>query len=467
MKITLVYLAIDCSRDMGYSYGLGYIAAILKSGGHDVDYVALKEKKQISRLIESVRVRKPGIVALSATTSQMNFVNDLARKIKSVSSSFVICGGVHTTLRPECILEFPELCAIARGEGEYPLLELADALENNANYLNIRNLWFRENDKVIRNEVRPLIRNLDELPFPDKNCLDYQYVIDQGHKSARFIFSRGCTFDCSYCSNKALSGVYPDSHHYFRQRSPEKAMEEIELDARKFDFDFITFDDDTISLNKKWFYDFFLLYKQTFNFPFRCNLRVGTVNEDMMAFLKEAGATKIGIGIEHGNEEFRRTVLKRNISNKQIVDTFKLCDRYGISHEDFIMVGFPFENKKLFLDTVRLCRKVSAKGPVRIFQPYPGTELGRICEKNNWLPDKKFFIEREEAVIGYPGFTKEEIQLCYLAFPFLLRYKFIPLNIYMKWVLCVGKLFDMVSRYCFALKRRLGRLHHKIWRYFE
>lgn len=459
MKIHLIFSVLnipqDKGQDVGYSYGLGYIAAALKSAGHDVGYFSLTDNHDVRALCDAVRRDQPGIVAFSATSSQFPSLGEIVPKIKTISDSFVVCGGVHTTLKPECISEMPELDAVARGEGEWALPELADALEKGADIFNIRSFWFRNGAQIIKNETRSLIAKLDDLPFPDKTSLDYQQVIDKAGGVNRFIFSRGCPFDCSYCSNKALSDAYSGGNSYFRQRSPRKAIAEIERDAGAYNFRCIAFDDDVMSLNKKWFYEFFDLYRKNFRYPFRCNLRVGTVDSDMMRLLKDAGAQGIGVGIEHGNEEFRRKVLKRNISNKQILETFSLCDKYGLTHNDFIMVGFPYENRRLFLDTARLCRKVSAKGSISIFVPYPGTHLAAVCEANGWLPGKKKYVERDDAVISYPGFPKEEIQLCADTYELLMRFKFIPLWVPLEWIRWAYKLSRRMDD--FVILRRVKR----------
>lgn len=264
MKIFLVYLVIDSPQDNGYNYGLGYIASVLKKGGHQINYIVLKNKDDILDFYKKVRADVPDIIGFSVTTSQFYFLKDIVKESKRISNSFILCGGVHPTLKPECIYEIPELDAIARGEGEFPMLELANAFEQKKEFHNIKNFWFRKDDKIIKNEIRPLIANLNEIPFPDKNSLDYQKVINEARGANRFIFSRGCPFNCTYCSNKALSQVYPDPHHYFRQISPERAIEEIKQDLEKYKFKYLVFDDDTISLNKKWFFDFFNLYKKKF-----------------------------------------------------------------------------------------------------------------------------------------------------------------------------------------------------------
>lgn len=427
MLIYLVYLLIDSHFTHGYNYGLGYIASVLKKNGYDVKYIPLWNQNDVLNFYSDIKHEKPAIVAFSATSSQFPYLRLISNSIKSFSKTFQVCGGTHVTLRPDSIQEIQSLDAIVIGEGEFPMLDLANAIANGKNFYNIKNFWFRKENDIIRNSIRPLIEDLNLLPFPDKSSLDYQKLIDISGGKNRFIFSRGCTFKCSYCSNHALKDVYPNKNKYYRFIEPELAIEQIRRDEQKYNFNYIVFDDDTISLNKKWFFNFFELYRQNFTYPFRCNLRVETVNEDVIKLLKEANGQGIGIGLEHGNEEFRKNTLARRMKNSEIKRVFELCDKYELSHDDFMMVGFPGEDINLYFDTVRLSREVGANGRTSIFQPYPSTILADVCETNNWLPKKEIFKERKEAVIDFPNFSKEEIQLCANLFPLLNQNKFIPL----------------------------------------
>jgi radical SAM superfamily enzyme YgiQ (UPF0313 family) len=454
MTIYLTYLLVESHFTHGYNYGLGYIASVLKQSGHKVHYIPIWTSSDITAFYKNIIDDQPDIIAFSSTSSQFPYLKSIIREIKGLSNAFLVCGGAHTTLNPNCITEVPELDAIVVGEGEYAMDELANAIANKEKLNNIKNLWLRINGNIIKNPTRPLIENLNLLPFPDKESLDYQNVIDRSGGKNRFIFSRGCTFKCSYCSNHALSEVYPNKNKYYRYLNPELAIEIIRKDHQKYKFKSIIIDDDTISLNKEWFFKFFDLYKKNFDYPFRCNLRVETVNEEVIKVLKEANAKGVGIGLEHGNEDFRRDVLNRRMSNKEIKRVFELCDKYGVTHNDFIMVGFPDENRKLFFDTVKLAREVGATGQASIFQPYPATDLAKICEDNNWVPDKDTFKERKEAVIDFPNFSKKDIQLCADVFPFLNKHKILPLidsSPYLKLLLHVSNVFRLVRK----VKRKL------------
>lgn len=431
MKIFLIYLVINSPQNTGYNYGLGYIASVLKNSGHKVDYIALNGEEDLPSFYEKIKCDKPGLIGFSSTTSQYSYLKDIVNKIRELSGAFIVCGGVHPTLEPDCISEIAGLDAIVRGEGEYPMLELAGALQNKTEYRDIKNIWYKHNGSVIKNAIRPPINNLDELPFPDKLSLDYQKVIDGARGMNKFIFSRGCTFQCTYCSNKALSDLYKGNVRYFRTESPKRAIEEIKADESRFIFSGIDFQDDIISLDKKWFYEFFSIYKKEFKYPSIVSIRPAVIDEDMIKLLKDAGTKKAVIGVEHGNETFRKKVLKRDMTNEDIIKTFQLFKKYEIECHGQIMVGFPFEDKRLFLDTVRLCRKLDIKpsNNISIFYPYPGTELGNICKSHNWLPKKRYYRERSDAIISYPSFSNKEIRLCTRVFPTLMANKNVSLKI--------------------------------------
>ncbi len=452
MKVSLAYLAIDSPQDTGYSYGLGYVAAALREAGHEVDGWGLTDGRDVTGFLEELRSRRPDLLGLSATTAQFAHVGEIARAAKEVCDCFIVCGGVHPTLAPTCIHEADAVDAIVRGEGEGAMVELAAALETGAGPSGIAGVWSRRDGAIVENAPRPFIEDLDALPFPDKTCVDYQSIIDRAGGVNRFVFSRGCTFGCTYCSNRALSRVCQG--RYFRQQSPARAIAEIRRDRERFAFSRIVIDDDTITLNKAWFYDFFGRYRQEFDVPFGCNVRIGTVDQDMIRLLAEAGCTTVAVGVEHGNEAFRRDVLNRPMTNRQIIEVFDLCHRYGLETFGQAIVGFPHENRRLFLDTVRLCRRLSIRNPISIFQPYPGTALGEICQQNGWLPSKASYRERQEAVISYPGFSKEEIQLCADAFPALTQSKWLPLWIPLAWTLRVWRAADLCR---YVVRRSLER----------
>lgn len=430
MNVFLVYVAMDSPPQDGYSQGLGTISAVLKSKCHSVDYIVLKSACDVKALVEKCRTEKPKVVAFSATTNQFDYLREICPSLRVHYGGILLCGGIHPTLCPECIEEIPALDAIIRGEGEFPMLELAAAIDAGEDPTRIRNIWFRKNGELVKNEVRPLIEDLDELPFADKESINFQTVIDAAGGNLRISLSRGCPFDCTFCSNKALANVYSNKKRYFRVRSPHMAIEEIKRNEHRFTFSTITFDDDLITLNKKWFHEFFERYAENFAFPFVCNFRPGTVHKEEILLLKKAGVKMVYVGVEHGHEEFRRRVLRRNMSNESIVKTFDLLHEHGIPCHANLLVGFPHETEEHFRETVRLSRRLrlSKDNPIGVFYPFPGTELGEVCRENNWMPIERKYKDIARATIHSPEFPKKRIFQCEQAFSILLRYPFLPLE---------------------------------------
>jgi anaerobic magnesium-protoporphyrin IX monomethyl ester cyclase len=428
MKILLVYPTIGLGPS--YSCGVGYISAVLKAAGHDVSYRSLPSLDEVGPLCQSIATDSPALVAFAATSCQFEQLKVVIPQVRAVSQATIVCGGIHPTVQPDCLEDIPALDAIVRGEGEFPLLDLANAVQDRQDYSRILNLWVRQGGAIVRNELRPLISDLDALPFPDLDVAETQRAIDHQQGMHRMIFSRGCSFRCPYCSNHALSDIYRGKGTYHRLRSPAKALEEIQRDTDRLKFRFLFFDDDTISLNREWFGEFFTLYRERFKFPFYCNLRPGTLTQPMAKQLKAAGAKGVALGIEHGDEHFRKSVLGRGHSNEDIRRTVELCRNEGID-EVFgqVMIGLPFETMDLHLETVRLCRSLRIIPFRYVYQPYPGTALAKVCEQNCWIPEKPIYVERREAVIDYPQFSRNQIQVCFDVFSVLVRAKFLPLHV--------------------------------------
>ncbi|MCX6950776.1 MAG: radical SAM protein [Verrucomicrobia bacterium] len=458
MKIVLVYPTIGLGPS--YSCGVGSIAAVLREAGHQVTYRNLASLEDVAGLCQAIETDAPQLIAFAATSCQFEQLKRVIPQVRAVSKAVVVCGGIHPTVQPDCLDEIPELDAIVRGEGEFPLLDLAQAMQDGRDYSHIPNLWVRTGGAVVRNELRPLIADLDVLPFPDLDLAETQRAIDDQAGMHRMIFSRGCSFRCPYCSNHALSDIYRGKGVYHRLRSPEKALEEIQRDADRFKFRFLFFDDDTITLNREWFGEFFTRYRERFKFPFYCNLRPGTLSRPMAELLKAAGAKGVALGIEHGDEQFRKSVLGRGHTNQEIRRTVELCRNAGIDEiYGQVMIGLPFETMELHLQTVRLCRSLEIIPFRYVYQPYPGTSLARTCEENHWLPDKSTYVERREAVIDFPQFSREQIQVCFDVFSVLVRVKFLPLRVpfvpteqlWKGYRFCTGWMVPRIRELCHAV----------------
>lgn len=413
MKILFVYPDIISER--GYlkylSHGIAYLSAVLEENNH---ITALCHLTQLSPALVAGKIQdfSPDIIAISSTTNQWGYSEEIARFIKENYDIPIFAGGIHPTIKPECLYETEFIDGICRGEGEYALLDLANKIEGGENYFDTKNFWFRNNANIIKNDVRPLIEELDELPYPDKELFDFGCLI-KSPEGARFMFSRGCPFSCSYCVNPTLRRIYHGKGKYIRHRSVPKAISEIEMVTSKYDLrqNYLVFDDDTFTLNKKWLVDFCAQYKQRINIPFVCNVRPGSADKEILRELKEAGCEEVRIGLESGDPYIRNEILKRSMSNEEVVDAFRLSREVGLKTSSFNMIGIPEETPQRFKRTIELNREAKPdRLQLSTLYPYPGTEIEKRCKSDNLLKlDKVVDSYFGESVLQLPGFTEEQI----------------------------------------------------------
>ncbi len=422
MKVLFVYLDIDVKGGArSYNYGIGIISAVLRDHGHETDLFYMYPKYETHLLKDRIRSFQPEVIAFAATSPQFKYVEQIFSDVHFDDEVFTICGGHHVTCVPESLERIPRLNAICIGEGEYPLLELVEALEDGGDITGIRNLWVKSNGEIYRNPCRPFIQDIDRLPFADRDIFDYQAVIDSDYDTALFMFARGCPFDCSYCANHVFKRSAEG--HYVRLRSVDNAIREIKQVTQRYRVKAIFVCNEVFGINKKWAFEFCKKYEESgIGLPFDVNTRVETITSELCEALKTAGCRRISIGIESGNPLIRNQVLKRKMSNEQIIRAFQLAKKAGLRTKSFNIVGFPNETRELFQDTVELNRTIEPDTlTVAIFDPYPGTSLYDDCQKEDLFrkdDKRKGFVARTDTVLDLPDFPRKEILRCYRNFAY-------------------------------------------------
>ena len=418
MKILFIYPDIGTRGSARhFSAGIGSLSSVLKAKGHETGLIYWRGEP-LGIIKKKIKDFSPHIIAFSAMTTQFKHILCLSRSLACEIDSVFICGGAHVTLVPECLNGAP-LQAVCRGEGEEAVLELVEKIGRGEDGKTIKNFWWKDNGTIHQNSLRPILSDLDSLPFPDREIFDYQSVIDSDFGQASFIFSRGCPFNCSYCSNHAFHRLYGEP--YVRFRSVDNALAEIESVSARYNFQTIVFDDDTMTLDKKWLKEFLGGYRKHFQYPFDVNIRVETADRDIFPLLKEAGCRKVSIGIECGNEKLRTEILRRRMTNRDIIKCFKQAKASGLKTKSFNLIGFPGENKKTFVDTIRLNRAVNPASLVlNIFYPYPGTDLYELCQGKGYIgKEGENFRERDDTILNLPNFPKRDIIKLYRRFGYL------------------------------------------------
>ena len=290
------------------SLGIGYMAAVLEQNNIDVDVLDSSAlEMSYDELGEEILKRNPDIVSISALTPTMGVALDSADKIKQVKpDTIVVLGGYHPTFEYESVLEEPSVDVVVRGEGEYTFLELVQTIESGGDLKDVEGLAFYDKDdnSLVVTPDRPVIENLDELPFPAFHLfpMDKYRILNITTNVATIITTRGCPMQCSFCSSAALHG------HKLRRRSYENVVDEIELRLKLENIDTIAFMDDTFTLNKKFVKDLCAeIKRRNLEFWWGCTSRVDTLDEELLQIMKDAGCITLFIGVESADQQ----MLKR------------------------------------------------------------------------------------------------------------------------------------------------------------
>jgi radical SAM superfamily enzyme YgiQ (UPF0313 family) len=363
--------------------GIQSLSALLKINGHTVDLFIDTEKN----IINSLKAFKPDICGFSCLTEDYLWISKISNAIKNtpeLRKTLIIIGGPHPTFYPEVIEEDPNIDIICIGEGEYAMQELADTIDKGGDYTNIQNLWVKRNGNIYKNKVRPLIDDLDSIPPFDRD-LHFKYKHLRNKPFKYFFAGRGCPYKCTYCLNHAIRDIYKNKGRYIRYRKAESVIKEIKY-IKSIVLKVVCFADDIFILDRKWSLNFLTLYKKEVNLPFRCNIFINLVDEEIVSALKDAGCNYVMFGIESGNEEIRKRILHKYISDEVIIKVSQLLHKYKINFSTSNMFGFPGETLENALETIKLNARIHPTTTwASVFQPYPKMDITEYAIRNNYL----------------------------------------------------------------------------------
>jgi anaerobic magnesium-protoporphyrin IX monomethyl ester cyclase len=357
--------------------GVMYISSMLKSHGHQCKvYVEPLEKDDLAATALS---DPPDAVAFSCLTSDFHWALAKARAVKRHSSALTVFGGTHITLNPDEAISNPAVDIICQGEGEYPMLELAEAIDRHQDPSQISGLWVKKNGFIVKNEMRNLIQDLDSLPYPDRELYaKYPFFRKRGKRPLHL--SRGCPYDCSYCHNASKRALFKGKGNYVRWRSKEGVLAEIREIREKSFITVLHVIDDAFGINGEWLKDFLarLSDSEGKRLAIQANLRADMVTEDMCQAFRDYGAhlLRLRIAVECGDENYRRDVLRKNVLNADLFRAASLFHKHDIDFTTYNMAGLPAETLEQALETLRLNVKLRPSMAICfVYQPYPGTAL--------------------------------------------------------------------------------------------
>jgi radical SAM superfamily enzyme YgiQ (UPF0313 family) len=382
--------------------GIGYIAAMLRKYDHSVKIADMRLYPEYNYLYGMIKSFKPDIIGITTASRGYKIAYSLITRIKKDFFIPIVIGGAHASTIHEKILEECEADYSIIGEGEYTMLELVEKNDLET----IKGLCWKKENKIIKNDFRPFNKELDELAFPAYELFELDKFIE---KRIPIVSSRGCPFQCTYCSVKLVMGMP------FRYRTPENVVQEIEYWVKK-GFNQFEFTDDNFTCIKsraEKICDMIIEKNLNITFLLGNGIRADKVDESVLRKLKQAGCVYIAYGVESINPYVLK-VIKKHETPEVIEKAIVMTQRLKIPIQATFIIGLPGSTFKTFLEDLNFTRRLGISN-VRFYNlvPYPGTEAYEWVEENGqFLFDPETYLNDvdywdENPVFETPKFPKE------------------------------------------------------------
>lgn len=389
--------------------GLMYLASYLREHTHHELKIidAIAEKMNYQDLKQSVSKFGPDIVGITSFTFTFYDVLQTAKIVKEVDPSIHVClGGPQTWLFPNETMTHPEFDSLVIGDGEMAFKELIDRLEQGGTFEDID--WavvYRQGDRIVKTDKARHISNLDVLPFPAFDLLNYtNYYATFGKSStmATIVSSRGCPFRCTYC--QVLDKKY-------RTRSPENIIQEMLVYYDK-GIRYFYFFDDMFNITAKRVIEVserILESRMGGNIGWLFRGRVDAISEDMLEIAKKAGCTQILLGVEDYTDEGLQKI-KKNITLKQAFDAVRMTKKHGIETSTNWIIGFPHHRSKQDIyDLIDTAIQINSDyAQFSILQLFPGSEMYEECVREGSLTADRWsnFVKHPAEIYYVELYTK-------------------------------------------------------------
>ncbi|HPQ39388.1 MAG TPA: radical SAM protein [bacterium] len=373
LPVSLVYLA-------GYMEKMGYPVRIFDGQVEPMNH------RTIRQVMDTFQ---PDVVGITCMTPMVTETHMVAQIVKSgTRPPLVVAGGIHPSIMPEDVISDPNIDVIVRGEGEITFHELLESWPD-GDLESIRGLTIRRDGGIFHTPDRPLLDDLDSLPLPARHLVNYEgyhQIPDAvfAEPLREILTSRGCPFQCIFCSARFISG------YKYRYHSPERVLEEVDLLVNKYNARQIAVLDDNFVVDRQRTVDICEgllrrgIHKKV---VWTTAARADQVDYELMKLMKEAGFQLISFGVETGSPRLLK-MIKKGETMDQIARAVEDAHRARLKVRGTLILGLPGETREESRATIDWAKKLRLDfAKFSLATPYPGTVLYDIAVKQGMRTD--------------------------------------------------------------------------------
>ncbi len=354
------------------SLGILTLSAWLRDHGIRVEVTDLTFSRDAEPVTHHLRRFHPHLVGVHTKTLTMPRAIEIAARSRAEGIP-VLAGGPDSATRPDRYLD-EGFDAVVPSEGEATLVDVATRVRDGLPIVGCPGTIARSDGHTVRGPPRPFLRNLDDLPLPAWDLLDMEAYLSAwktrtGERRAAVLTSRGCPFDCSWCSKPTFGRTY-------RQQSVGRVLSELNALHDRFRVDYVRFCDDVFGVDRRWLEE--LLDRMISEGPhlrFECLARVDLLKPDLLDRMKAAGLQRVYLGVESGSQKML-DAMSRGTRLAQVERVAASLRAHQVRQFWFLMLGYPGETLEDIEATLRLFRRFSPEEySVSIAVPVPGTRF--------------------------------------------------------------------------------------------
>ncbi len=394
-----------CSLPMGIASLAAYLRDRVEVGVLDatvegynieepVDKGLVRFGLSVPEILRRIEAFGPDILGISTVfSSQFPVVREIAARSREADPDIItVTGGTHPSFLPESCMESSVLDFMVLGEGEKPLAGLIERLREQRPFNDLAGVAFRENGKTRVNRELSMVDDLDSLPFPARDLFPVEEYfrinlpmqgLSRHRRNLSVATSRGCPYRCTFCSSTIHWG------HTWRKRSAENVLAEMEMLKTRYDLKEVKFEDDNLTGDPKRAKEIFrgmIDRKLDFFWNTPNGISVWTLDEEMLALMKESGCYEITLAIESGDEDVLKNIVKKPLSLDRARQAAAMIKKHGIETSGYFIIGFPGETRRQIENTVNFARSLELdRYYLFLYTPLPGTPLAKKAEEEGLM----------------------------------------------------------------------------------